>query len=83
MKSIDEVEAQARLDEVLEEAQRQPILIRRQGQAIAVVVSITEHERLRALNVHTFLALRNEAAQDAASAGLTEETLANLMGNES
>jgi hypothetical protein len=31
VKSIDEAEAQARLDEILEEAQRQPIVIRRQG----------------------------------------------------
>ncbi|HEY5618492.1 MAG TPA: tyrosine-type recombinase/integrase [Vicinamibacterales bacterium] len=32
MKSIDEAEAQARLDEVLEEARRQPLVIRRQGE---------------------------------------------------
>lgn len=45
MKAIDEAEAQARLDEVLEEAQRQPILITRQGQDTAVVVSIADYER--------------------------------------
>jgi len=47
----------ARLEEILEEAQRQPILIRRQAQDTAVVVSMTEHERLRALDVQAFLAL--------------------------
>ena len=81
MKSIDEAEAQARLDEVLDEAQRQPILIRRQDQTIAAVVSSTDYERLRALNVQALLALRKEVAREAAAAGLTEETLAELMGN--
>lgn len=40
MKSIDEAEAQARLDEILEEAQRQPIVIRRQGNDAAAIVSM-------------------------------------------
>jgi hypothetical protein len=36
MKSIDEAEAQSRLEEILEEAQRQPVLIRRlQDAAVA------------------------------------------------
>jgi hypothetical protein len=37
MKSIDEAEAQARLDEILEEAQRQPIVIRRQSSRRTIV----------------------------------------------
>ena len=51
MKSIDEAEAQARLDEVLEESQRQPIVITRQGRDTAVVVSATDYERLRVANI--------------------------------
>jgi hypothetical protein len=47
MKSIDEAEAQARLDEVLEEARRQPLVIRRQGEAIAILLSMAAYERLR------------------------------------
>jgi hypothetical protein len=54
MRTVDAPEAQARLDEIIEDAQRQPILIRRQDQAIAVVVSIRDNERLRALNVQAF-----------------------------
>lgn len=82
MKSIDEAEAQARLDEMLEEAQRQPIVIRRQAQDAAVVVSMTQYERLRALDVQAFLALRSEVADEAMSAGLTPERLAGLMRDE-
>lgn len=47
MKSIDEAEAQARLDGVLDEAQRQPIAIRREDREIAIVLSVAEYERLR------------------------------------
>lgn len=82
MKSIDEAEAQARLDEILEETQRQPIVIRRQGQDTAVVVSIMEYERLRSLDVQGFLALRREVAEEAMSAELTPERLADLMRDE-
>jgi hypothetical protein len=83
MRTVDATEAQAGPDEILEDAQRQPILIRRQDQAIAVVVSIMEYGRLRALNIQAFLALRKEVPQEAASSGLTEETLADLTGSES
>ena len=46
MKSVDEAEAKVHLDEILEEAQRQPIVIRRQGRDQAVVVSLADYERL-------------------------------------
>ena len=82
MKSINEAEAQARLDEILKEAQRQPIVIRRHAQDAAVVVSMTQYERLRALDVQVFLALRSEVADEAMSAGLTPERLAGLTRDE-
>ena len=43
MKSIDDAEAQARLDEILEDAQRQPIVIRRQGEEIAILLATTAY----------------------------------------
>jgi len=35
MKSIDQAEAQAQFDEILDEAQQQPIVIGRQGRGVA------------------------------------------------
>ena len=64
MKSIDEADAQARFDEILDEAQQQPIVIRRQGRDVAVIVRAADYERLRALNVQSFLGLREEVARD-------------------
>lgn len=79
MKSIDEAEAQARLDEILEEAQRQPIVITRQGRDMAVVVSIADYERLRDANVRAFLDLRQTVAVEAEANRLTEDEIARLL----
>jgi prevent-host-death family protein len=81
MKSIDEAEAQARLDEILEEAQRQPIVIRRQGKDVAAMVSITDYERLRLTNIQSFFDLRKDVAGEATMSGLTEERLAELLSD--
>jgi prevent-host-death family protein len=79
MKSIDEAEAQARLDEILDEAQQQPIAIQRQGQDVAVMLSTASYERLRAGAVQAFLGVRNDVASEAAAAGLTEARLLELL----
>ena len=79
MKTIDAAEAQAHLDEVLEEAQRQPVVIRRDDQDVVVVISIAEYRRFHAANVESFLQLRNDLAREAAANGLTEERLNALI----
>ena len=79
MKAIDEAEAQARLDQILDEAQQQPIAIRRGGSDVAVVLSMSEYERLRETAVRAFFALRDEIAREANEAGLTEARLIRLQ----
>ena len=69
MKIISTVEVQARFDTVLAESQRAPGLIR-------------DHERLRAGAVQAFLELRSEVAIEASAAGLTEERLTKLLGED-
>jgi prevent-host-death family protein len=82
MKSIDETETQARLDEILEEAQRQPIVIRQQGIDTAVVLSIAEYERLRGDAIQAFLELRKDVARETTEAGLTEEGIAGTLSED-
>ena len=79
MRTIDAAEAQTRLDEVIDEAQLQPIVIRRGDKDVATVVSMASYEHLRAIDIERFLALRREIAKEAASAGLTPEQLADLI----
>lgn len=82
MKTVPATEAKNRLGAILDEAQREPIVIRRQDRDIAVVLSMADYERLRSGNVRAFLDLRNEVAARAAAAGLTEEKLATLLSGD-
>ncbi|HEX5421881.1 MAG TPA: type II toxin-antitoxin system Phd/YefM family antitoxin [Gammaproteobacteria bacterium] len=82
MKSVAATEAKNRLGAILDEAQHEPIVIRRQDRDIAVVISMADYERLRSGNVRAFLELRNEIADEAAAAGLTEGKLADLLSDD-
>jgi len=79
MKTVAATEAKNRLGAILDDAQREPIVIRRQDRDIAVVLSMADYERLRSGNVRAFLDLRNDVAAQAAAAGLTPEKLAELL----
>jgi PHD/YefM family antitoxin component YafN of YafNO toxin-antitoxin module len=83
MKTVSETEATTRLDAILDEAQREPIAIRRDDRDIAVVVSLKEYERLRELNVQAFLDLRRQVASEAAANRLTEQRITDLLSDES
>jgi prevent-host-death family protein len=82
MKSVPATEAKNRLGAILDEAQRGPVVIRRQDRDIAVVLSMAEYERLRAGNVQAFVDLRKEVAAEAAAKGLTKRRLAQLLTND-
>lgn len=79
MKAIAATEAKNRLGAILDEAQREPIVIRRQDRDIAVVLSMAEYERLRTGNIQAFLDIRNQVAAAAAVHGLTDPRLAELL----
>ena len=82
MKSVTATEVQKRLDAILDDAQRQPVVIRRQDRDVAVVLSMAEYERLRTGNVRAFLDLRKEIAAEAAARGLTDERLAEILSGD-
>jgi prevent-host-death family protein len=82
MKTIPATEAKNRLGAILDAAQREPIVIRRQDRDIAVLLSMADYERLRSANVAALLELRDEVAAEAATAGLTEERLAEILSDD-
>ena len=82
MKTVAATDAKNRLGAILDEAQREPIVIRRQERDIAVVLSMADYERLRAGNIQAFLELRNQVAAEAAANGLTEERLNQLLADD-
>ena len=82
MKSVAATEAKNRLGALLDDAQREPIVIRRQDREIAVVLSMADYERLRAGNIQAFLDLRKTVAAEAAAKGLTDKRLAELLADD-
>lgn len=82
MKTVAATEAKNRLGAILDAAQREPVVIRRQDRDIAVLLSMADYDRLRSANMRAFVDLRNEVADEAAKAGLTEERLAELLADD-
>ena len=79
MKKVAATEAKNRLGAVLDDAQREPIVIQRQERDVAVVISMADFERLRSANVRAILDARDELAAEAKRNGLTEKKLKALL----
>ena len=82
VKTVAATEAKNRLGAILDDAQREPIVIRRQDRDIAVVMSMADYERLRSGNIQAFLDLRKQVADEAAANGLTEKRLNELLADD-
>lgn len=82
MKTVAATEAKNRLGAILDDAQREPVVIRRQDRDIAVVLSMADYERLRSGNIQAFLDLRKDVAGQAAATGLTDQRLAELLTDD-
>jgi prevent-host-death family protein len=82
MKTVAATDAKNRLGAILDQAQREPIVIRRQDRDIAVLLSMADYERLRSGNIQAFLDLRKQVAAEASANGLTEERLSELLGED-
>ena len=82
MKTVPATEAKNRLGAILDDAQREPIVIRRQDRDIAVVLSMADYERLRSGNIQAFLDLRNQVAAEAAAHGLTAKRVNELLADD-
>jgi prevent-host-death family protein len=82
MKKITATDAKNRLGAILDDAQREPVVIQRQERDVAVVMSMAEFERMRASNVAAFLEASRAVAAEAKAKGLTAKKLANLLADE-
>ena len=83
MRYVSATEAKQALAAVLDAAQREPVVIRRQQRDVAVVLSMQEYERLTALNVEEFQRFCDRIGEEAEARGLTEGKLAEILAGES
>ena len=79
MKYVSATEAKQRLAAILDAAQSEPVMIRRQNREVAVMLSPKEYDRLRGLNIAEFEQFCDRIGKEAASRGLTEEKLAEII----
>ena len=82
MRHMSATDAKQRLAALLDAAQREPVVIRRQKRDVAVVLSPREYNRLRALTAEDFQQFCDRVASQAAARGLTEAKFARLLTDD-
>lgn len=82
MRYISATEAKQRLAALLDAAQREPIVIRRQKREVAVLLSTREYQRIRDLNSAEFQRFCDRVARKAAARGLDEKKLNRILADE-
>jgi prevent-host-death family protein len=81
MRYVSASEAKQGFAAVLDAAQREPVVIRRQKRDVAVLMSVADYEKLTRLNVEEFQRFCDRIGEGAAGRGLNEEKLAELLAD--
>ena len=79
MRYVSATDAKQGFAEMLDAAQREPVVIRRQKRDVAVLMSVAEYERLTRLNVEEFQRFCDMVGERAAARGVTADKLAALL----
>lgn len=81
MTIVSAADAKQNFDAVLDQAQREPVCIRREDRDVAVILSADEYDKLIAERWREFDRLSAIAAAQADARGLTEEKLNDILAD--
>jgi prevent-host-death family protein len=79
MQYITATDAKQNFGALIDSAQREPVVIRRQNRDAAVVISPKDYEKLRRVQIEEFQAFCSGVAAEAKANGLTPEMLEELL----
>ena len=83
MLSMTANEAKTRFGEFIDRCQREPVRVLRHDRVVGVMVSAQDYEAMRAFYANRLRHSLAASADAATSAGMTEETLDDLLSDES
>lgn len=75
-------EAKTQFDELIDQVQREPILITRHNSVVGVMASGQDYQAMRVFFADRLQRTLTQSAKEARSRGLTEERLKQLLADE-
>jgi prevent-host-death family protein len=82
MQIVSATEAKQTFAAVIDKAQREPVIIRKQNRDVAVIMSMEDYQRITEANVQEFQQFRENMGRKAQERGLTEDKLNELLATD-
>ncbi len=82
MQIVSATEAKQAFASVIDKAQREPVIIRKQNRDVAVILSMEDYQRITQINIQEFQQFRQNLGAKAQKRGLTEDKLNELLSND-